>query len=99
MNKEVSHNMADKKVTQNKGAGTQEFVPSEDAILRELRQREVRKAYQTSDKAKAQRKAYQQKRYAETKATRAAIDDLKKTDPARYEALIEKAKAAAAAKK
>ncbi len=91
--------MADKKVTQNKGAGTQEFVPSEDAILRELRQREVRKNYQTSDKAKAQRKAYQQKRYAETKATRAKIDELKKADPAKYAELEAKAKAAAAAAK
>ena len=87
--------MADNKNA--KGTQKQEFVPSEDAILRELRQREVRKQYQTSDKAKAQRKAYQQKRYAETKATRAAIENLKETDPDKYNELMAKAKAAAAA--
>ena len=85
--------MADKKVTPGKA---QEFVPSEDAILRELKQREVRKQYQTSDKAKAQRKAYQQKRYAETKAIRDAI---KTMSPEKLAELQAKAKAAAAAKK
>jgi hypothetical protein len=85
--------------TESKKGATQEFVPSEDAILRELRQREVRKNYQTSDKAKAQRKAYQQKRYAETKATRDQIERLKEADPEKYAELEAKAKAAAAAAK
>lgn len=84
--------MADK----GKGKATQEFVPDENAILRELRQREVRKNYQTSDKAKDQRKTYQKKRYAQQKATRGAIDELKKTDPKKYDELMAKAKAAAA---
>lgn len=80
-------------------AGTPAFVPSEDAILRELKQREVRKQYQTSDKAQEKRKAYQKKKYAETKATRTAIDSLKANDPERYEELMSQAKAKAAAGK
>ena len=88
--------MADKNNKGNKGTtGAQEaFVPSEEAILRELKQREVRKNYQTSDKAKEQRKAYQQKRYAETKAIR---DQIKTLSPEKLAELTAKAKAAAAA--
>ena len=78
--------MVDKKAAQTTGAKQPEaFVPSEDAILREMKQREVRKQYQTSDKAKAQRKTYQQKRYNETKATRAQIELLKKQNPQRFQ--------------
>jgi hypothetical protein len=88
-----------KSIDTTKKSTTPEVAPSEDAILRELKQREVRKQYQTSDKAKDNRKKYQQKRYAQQTATRKAIDDLKAADPAKYEELMAQAKAAAIAGK
>lgn len=65
-----------------------EFVPTEEQILRELKQREKRKQYMQSDKAKANRKTYMQKRYDETKVTRAAIKELEQSDPEKYARLM-----------
>lgn len=70
-----------------------EFVPTEEQILRELKQRERRKVYMDSPKAKENRQKYMKKRYAETKAVKAAIADMKEKDPEAYERLIAKAKA------
>lgn len=72
----------------------QEFIPTEEAILKELRQREKRKEYMTSDKAKANRQKYMKKRYVETKATRDAIKKLQETDPEKYAELMHKVGAA-----
>ena len=71
---------------------TEEFIPSEEAILRELKQREKRKAYMQSPKATANRQKYMKKRYEETKAIKSAITTMKETDPAAYERLVAKAK-------
>ena len=46
------------------------FAPTEEQILKELKQREMRKKYMTSDTAKVNRKAYQLKRQAEAKQMR-----------------------------
>jgi len=70
-----------------------EGVPSEEAILRELKQREKRKQYMQSDKAKENRKVYMKKKYEQTKQDRAAISNLKETDPTRYAQLEAQAKA------
>ena len=70
-----------------------EFLPTEEAILRELKQREKRKEYMTSPKAVENRKKYMKKRYAETKTIKAAIAEMKEKDPAGYAALLERAKA------
>lgn len=77
----------------------EEFVPTEEQILRELKQKEKRKQYMQSDKAKENRQTYMKKRYEETKALRAAIDDMKTTDPEKYAALQRKAAAEVAAGK
>ena len=47
-----------------------EFVPTEEQILAELKQKEQRKKYMQSDTAKANRKAYQQKRQESAKQMR-----------------------------
>lgn len=52
----------------------EKFVPTEDQILKELKQKELRKKYQTSPKAAANRKAYQEKRKAESKAMREYLE-------------------------
>ena len=46
------------------------FAPTEEQILKELKQREMRKKYMTSPAALVNRKAYQQKRQAEAKQMR-----------------------------
>jgi len=74
-------------------APAKEFVPTEEAILRELKQREKRKAYMTTPKALANRKKYMKKRYEETKAIKSAIADMKEKDPEGYERLVNRAKA------
>lgn len=74
------------------GKEAKEFVPTEEAILRELKQREKRKAYMTTPKAKENRKKYMKKRYTETKVIKAAIADMKEKDPAAYERLVARAK-------
>jgi hypothetical protein len=97
MNKPGENNVD---VTKNAGTpGTAAFVPDEQAILKELKQREVRKAYMTTDKAKANRKTYQQKRYLTQAATRDAIKNLKDTDPVKYNEMMAKVQADIAAKK
>ena len=73
--------------------GEQEFVPTEEQILRELKQREKRKTYMDTPKAKENRKRYMKKRYDETKAIKAAIADMKEKDPAAYARLEARAKA------
>jgi hypothetical protein len=88
--KEEQH-MADTKKAPPK---TEEFVPTEEQILRELRQAEKRKAYMQSPKAKENRKKYAKKRYEELKAVRAAIKELKEKDPAKYNQLMAKVKSA-----
>lgn len=65
-------------------------VPTEEQILKELKQREKRKQYMNTDKAKASRKAYMQKKYQERKAANAAIANLKESNPAEYERLMAK---------
>lgn len=72
-------------------------LPTEEQILRELKQREKRKQYMTSDKSVASRKTYMKKKYEQTKADRAAIAALKDSDPGRYAELEAKAKAMVAA--
>jgi len=54
-----------------KGKATEAFAPSEEQILKELKQREQRKAYMTSPKAVANRKKYQNKKKADAAAYRA----------------------------
>jgi len=71
-----------------------EFVPTEEQILRELKQRERRKVYMDSPKAKESRQKYMKKRYAETKAVKAAIADMKANDPDAYARLEARAKSA-----
>ena len=75
----------------------EQYIPDEADILRELKQKEKRKQYMQSPKAKVNRKAYQKKRYAKVKADRDAIEHLKATDPARYAELVKKAQEQAAA--
>lgn len=70
-----------------------EFVPSEEQILRELKQREKRKAYMTTPKAVENRKKYMKKRYEETKAIKAAIAEMKEKDPEGYARLVARAQA------
>ncbi len=65
-----------------------EQLPTEEMILRELKQREKRKTYMNSPKAKEGRKKYMKKRYEQTKAVKVAIEDLKAKDPAAYEKLL-----------
>jgi len=72
-------------------------MPSEEQILRELKQREKRKQYMSSDKAKANRQIYMKKKYEQTKSDRAAIASLKESDPGKYAELEARAKAAVAA--
>ncbi len=67
------------------------FVPTEEQILKELKQKEMRKKYMTSDKAKVNRKAYQQKRQAERKVLTATIAKMKEDEPAKYAELMAKA--------
>ena len=71
---------------------TKEFVPTEEQILRELKQREKRKEYMTTPKALENRKKYMKKRYVETKAIKSAIADMKEKDPEAYARLMQKAK-------
>ena len=47
------------------------FAPTEEQILKELKQREQRKAYMTSPKATVNRKKYQEKKKADAAAFRA----------------------------
>ncbi len=70
-----------------------EFVPTEEQILRELKQREKRKTYMNTPKAKENRKKYMKKRYGETKAIKGAIADMKANDPEAYARLEARAKA------
>ena len=72
-------------------------MPTEEQILRELKQREKRKQYMSSDKAKANRQTYMKKKYEQTKSDRAAIASLKESDPGKYAELEAKAKAMVAA--
>jgi len=48
----------------------QEFAPTEEQILKELKQREQRKAYMTTPKAVANRKAYQARKKEQAKLMR-----------------------------
>ena len=48
----------------------EEFAPTEEQILKELKQREQRKSYMTSPKAVVNRKKYQDKKKADAKAFR-----------------------------
>ena len=54
----------------NDKKGTQEFAPSEDQILKELKQREQRKAYMNTPKALTNRKAYQERKKEQAKLMR-----------------------------
>ncbi len=73
-------------------AGKEEaFVPTEEQILKELKQKEMRKKYMTSDKAKANRKTYQQRRQAERKVLTATIAKMKEEEPAKYAQLMKQA--------
>lgn len=74
-----------------KKKGAKEFVPTEEQILRELKQREKRKAYMTTPKAKDNRKKYMKKRYEETKVIKSAIADMKEKDPEGYARLVARA--------
>ncbi len=47
-----------------------EFIPTEEQILSELKQREQRKSYMKSPKAVANRKVYQEKKKAQAKSMR-----------------------------
>ena len=67
------------------------FVPTEEQILKELKQKEQRKKYMTSDKSKANRKSYQLRRQVERKAITAHMNELKKSDPGKYAELMKKA--------
>ena len=69
-----------------------EFVPTEDQILRELKQREKRKTYMNTPKAVENRKKYMKKRYEETKAIKSAITEMKEKDPEAYARLVARAK-------
>jgi len=68
-----------------------QFVPTEEQILKELKQKEQRKTYMKSPKAAANRKTYQQKRQEERKVLTAAIKDMEKNEPEKYAALMKKA--------
>jgi len=68
------------------------FTPTEEQILREMKQQEKRKQYQTSEKAIINRKKYMTKHYAEVKANRDAVKNLKETDPVKYAELMAKVK-------
>ena len=72
-------------------------LPTEEQILRELKQREKRKQYMTSDKAVANRKTYMKKKYEQTKSDRAAVTALKDSDPEMYARIEARAKAEVAA--
>ena len=74
-----------------RGAATEEFVPTEEQILKELKQKEMRKKYMLSDKAKANRKSYQLQRQAERKVLTATIAKMKEEDPEKYAELMSKA--------
>ena len=50
--------------------GQAEFAPTEDQILKELKQKEQRKAYMKTPKAVTNRKIYQNKKKAAAKAMR-----------------------------
>ena len=79
-------------VQRGRGAAAEvEFVPTEEQILKELKQKEMRKKYMTSDKAKVNRKAYQLKRQAERKVLTAAIAKIKAEDPGKYAEMMAKA--------
>jgi len=54
-----------------KGKG--EFVPTEEQVLKELKQQAARKSYMKSPKAIANRKAYQEKKKAQAAAMRAYL--------------------------
>ena len=47
-----------------------EFAPTEDQILKELKQKEQRKAYMNTPKALANRKAYQERKKVQSKLMR-----------------------------
>ena len=47
-----------------------EFAPTEDQILKELKQKEQRKAYMKTPKALANRKAYQERKKVQAKLMR-----------------------------
>lgn len=79
--------MSNGKKTQPK----EEFVPSEEQILKELKQKEQRKTYMASDKATTKRKAYQLKKQVERKAINARIKELQETNPAKYAELMKRA--------
>jgi len=55
-------------VTERKGKG--EYAPTEEQILKELKQAEQRKAYMKSPKAAANRKKYQDTKKAQAAAYR-----------------------------
>ena len=58
------------KVQERAQERVQEFAPTEEQILKELKQREQRKAYMTSPKAVANRKVYQDNKKAQAKLMR-----------------------------
>lgn len=62
-----------------------DFVPSEEQILKELKQKAARKKYMNTPAAKEARKKYMQKRYEQAKAMReymkenpSVVEELKK---------------------
>ena len=57
-------------VPKPKSTEDEEFVPTEEQVLRELKQQEQRKAYMKSPKAIANRKAYQQRKQQQAKQMR-----------------------------
>ena len=78
-------------MTTGRRGATEEFVPTEEQILKELKQKEMRKKYMTSDKAKVNRKAYQQKRQAERKVLTATIAKMKAEEPEKYAEMMARA--------
>ena len=68
---------------QSRKVDEEEFTPSEEAILSELKRTEKRKEYNKTSKNTEQRKAYMQKRYAEAKRMR----DYIKLNPEKVAAL------------
>jgi len=87
--------MTEESKTGRRGAApaTEEFVPSEEQILRELKQREKRKQYMNTPKAQANRAKYMKDRYEKTKAIKGAIASLKESDPVKYDELMKQAQA------
>ena len=67
------------------------FVPTEEQILKELKQKEQRKAYMKTPKATTNRKAYQQKRQEERKVITAALKVMEEKEPEKYAELMKRA--------